>query len=165
MIGSAWMPCDRPIVGVAACSRARAASTVANVVTPAMMRSSARVVWIASAESSTSDDVIPRCSHRAGSPASSSTCVRNAIMSCRVVCSIVEIRSGSSLPAAAARTRWAVPLGTVPATSIASHAASSTSSHSSNRYLSSQSAASSGREYLPIMAETLYHAAAVLSVR
>ena len=54
--------------------------------------------------SSTSDDVMPRCSQRAGSPASSSTWVRNAMTSWRVVASISRMRAGSSLPAAAART-------------------------------------------------------------
>jgi hypothetical protein len=151
VIGSAWMPCERPIIGVSACSRALSASADASPITPCTIFSSARPVWIASELSRTSDDVIPRWSQRAGSPASCSTWVRNAITSWRVVASISRIFAGSSLPAARSRTVLAVPAGTVPRASIASHTASSISSHSSNRYLSSHSAASSGLEYRGIM--------------
>ena len=51
--------------------------------------------------SSTSDEVMPRCSQRASSPASSSTWVRKAITSWRVRSSISRMRAGSSLPARA----------------------------------------------------------------
>ena len=85
VIGSAWMPCERPIIGVCACSRARSASAARELVDAPRGSGRARApVWIASAVSSTSDDVIPRCSQRAGSPASSSTWVRNAMTSWRV---------------------------------------------------------------------------------
>ena len=155
VIGSAWMPCERPIIGVRACSRARAPSAAPSASSRPWTSSSARRVCSASAVSSTSDDVIPRCSQRAGSPASSSTCVRNAITSWRVCSSILRIRSGTSLPLARDSTRSAVPAGTRSAASIARHAASSIASHSSKRYSSSHSAASSGRLYRWIMASPL----------
>jgi len=48
--------------------------------------------------------------------------------SCRVRSSCSRMRAGSSLPAAFSRTAAAVPAGTVPATSMAAAAASSTRS-------------------------------------
>ncbi len=77
--------------------------------------------------SSTSLEVMPRCSQRAGRPASSSTWVKKAMTSWRVVFSMVSMRAGSIL-APTGRTASAVPAGTMPARSIASQAASSTSS-------------------------------------
>ena len=68
---------------------------------------------------------MPRCSQRAGSPASSSTWVRKAITSWRVRSSCSRMRAALSLPAALARTASAVPRGTLPAASISSQAASS----------------------------------------
>src|SRR5438477_521995 len=47
---------------------------------------------------------MPKWSQRAESPASSSTCVKNAMTSWRVRSSIAEMRDGSSLPKAALRT-------------------------------------------------------------
>ena len=101
VIGSAWMPCERPIIGVARCSRARVGAARraarrrrARIWSSRVAQSAARATV-----SSTSDDVMPRCSQRAGSPASSSTWVRNAITSWRVRSSISRMRAGSSLPA------------------------------------------------------------------
>jgi hypothetical protein len=128
VIGSAWIPCERPIIGVRRCSSIRRRSAASSVSVRVISASAASRSRIASELSSTSLEVIPRCSHRAGAPASSSTWVKNAITSWRVVASIASIRAGSSLPANG-RTCAAVPAGTTPARSIASHAASSTSSH------------------------------------
>jgi hypothetical protein len=93
----------------------------------AIKPSATRVSSSARLVSSTSLDVMPRCSQRAGSPASSSTCVRNAITSCFVVRSMVSMRAGSSCKSRA-RSWAAVPEGTSPRASMAAHAASSTSS-------------------------------------
>ena len=80
--------------------------------------------------SSTSEEVIPRCSQRADSPASSSTWVRKAMTSCRVRSSISRMRLRVELAGGlGSRTRAAVPAGTRPAASMASQAASSTFSH------------------------------------
>jgi hypothetical protein len=124
--GSAWMPWLRPIIGVALCSSARSARASRRLEArgadpSARTRSTARLV------SSTSLDVIPRWSHRAGSPASSSTWVRNAMTSCFVVRSISSMRVRVELQFLA-RIEAAVPRDD-PRASIASQAASSTSSH------------------------------------
>ena len=63
----------------------------------------------------------------------------------RVTASISWTRVGESLPRAARATSSAVPAGTSWRASIARHAASSTSSHSSNLAASVQIAANAGR--------------------
>jgi len=60
--------------------------------------------------------------------ASSSTCVKKAMTSCLTVRSMPSMRAGSSAMFFS-RIAAAVPLGTTSASSIASQAASSTSSH------------------------------------
>ena len=66
--GSAKMPWLRPIIGVFACSRARVASAARSLSQRASSMSAASRSRIASDVSSTSLDVIPRCSQRASMP-------------------------------------------------------------------------------------------------
>jgi hypothetical protein len=125
--GSAWIPWLRPIIGVPRCSRARSAraSTYASA---AASRPSARTSSSARLVSSTSLDVIPRWSHRAGGARElldvreerDDVVLRRALD--LVDARRVELRSwrGSA--------RRPSPRDE-PARSIASHAASSTSSH------------------------------------
>jgi hypothetical protein len=128
VVGSAWMPCERPIIGVLRCCSTRPTNAATSASVRTMSESVARTRRSAKLVSSTSLEVMPRWSQRAGGPASSSTCVRNAITSCLVVTSISSMRFASSR-SITGRTASAVPAGTIPARSIASHAASSTSSH------------------------------------
>jgi hypothetical protein len=84
VMGSAWMPCERPIIGVCGAprrgrERGESASVRRRAQVGGARSRSAREV------SSTSLEVMPRWSQRAGGPASSSTWVRNAITSCLVV--------------------------------------------------------------------------------
>ena len=94
---------------------------------PLTMRPQASRIWSACAVSTTSEEVSPKCSHRAAGPTFSATAVVNAITSCWVVRSISSIRLMSK--AARALNSRAASAGTRPASAIASVAASSTSSH------------------------------------
>ena len=126
VIGSAWTPCVRPIIGVCRCSSAR--SRTASMA-PAMsftITSQASRICSACAVSMTSEEVSPKCSQRAAGPTRSATAVVNAITSCCVVCSISSIRAMSN--DAFARSSRAASPGMIPASAIASAAASSTAS-------------------------------------
>ena len=90
------------------------------------IRSHASRIWIACAVSTTSEEVRPKCSQRAAGPTCSATAVVNAMTSCCVICSISSMRAMSK--AALARSSRAASAGTMPASAIASVAASSTSS-------------------------------------
>ncbi len=92
-----------------------------------LIRSHAWRICSDCAVSTTSDDVRPKCSHRAAGPTFSATAVVKAMTSCCVVCSISSMRATSK--AAFARSSFAASGGTIPASAIASAAASSTASH------------------------------------
>ena len=152
--GSAWMPCDRPICGVCLNSIARRSSTAAKARRSSSRRSAASTSWSESAVSTTSYEVRPRWTKRASSPARSSSSVRKAMTSWRVVFSISSMRAASpavSLPTRV-RMRAAVPFGTRSSSSIASQARSSISSHRLRRFSSFQIFAISLRVYLGIIA-------------
>jgi hypothetical protein len=59
VVGSAWMPCERPMVGVSLCSKARRSSAARSASTSAIRRSAARTSWTLKHVSSTSEDVMP----------------------------------------------------------------------------------------------------------
>jgi len=143
VIGSAWMPWLRPIITVRRCSSARRfTAAIAPSAPSSSIRHASRSV-IPSAVSSTSDDVIPRCSHRAAGPMRCSMKVRKAITSCLVVRSISSIRATSWAVKSPARA-WhsaSASAGARPASTIPSSAASSTSRHRRRRASGAHSAA------------------------
>ena len=106
------------------------------------MRSHASRIWSASAVSTTSEDVRPKCSQRAAGPTRSATAVVNAMTSCCVVCSISSMRAMSKL--AFSRSSRAASAGTMPASAMVSVAASSTASQVSKRRCSAQMADMAG---------------------
>jgi hypothetical protein len=106
------------------------------------MRSHDSRICSASAVSSTSEEVRPKCSQRADGPARSATAVVNAMTSCCVVRSISSMRAMSN--DARARSSRASFFGTMPASASTSVAASSTSSHVSYFLASLQIAPISG---------------------
>jgi hypothetical protein len=114
-------------MAVRRCSSERCRTASISVAMPLTIRSHAWRIWIACAVSSTSEDVSPKCSQRADGPAFSATAVVNAITSCCVTCSISSMRLTSK--AARLRSSRAASAGIIPASAIASAAASSTSSH------------------------------------
>ena len=59
VVGSAWMPCERPMVGVSLYSRARRSSASSSASTSAMRRSAARTSCTLKQVSSTSEEVMP----------------------------------------------------------------------------------------------------------
>ena len=59
MVGSAWMPCERPMVGVFLCSKARRLSALSSLSTSAIRMSAARTSCTLKQVSSTSDEVMP----------------------------------------------------------------------------------------------------------
>ena len=83
---SACGDAPRPRRRIAAASASRSAR----------IRSHASRICSASAVSSTSDDVRPKCSQRAAGPTRSATAVVNAMTSCCVVCSISSMRAMSN---------------------------------------------------------------------
>ena len=93
MVGSAWTPCERPMVGVILCSKARRLSAASSASTSAMRMSLARLSCTARQVSSTSELVSPRWTNRASGPMNSARWVRNAITSCLVTFSISSIRA------------------------------------------------------------------------
>ena len=130
VVGSAWIPCDRPIAGVCLCSSARFSTASRARSMPARIRSAASRSNTASEVSSTSELVIPKCRWRAAGPMRSSRKVRKAITSCRVTFSISSMRAASwaeKVPALRAHSS-AASRGTRPASAIARAAASSTCS-------------------------------------
>ena len=130
VVGSAWIPCERPMHGVRLCSRARFTTASRALSTPATRMPAASRSRMASEVSRTSDDVIPKCRCRAAGPMRSSRKVRKAITSCRVVFSISSIRAASAavkLPPFFAHSSIA-SAGTRPACAIARPAAISTCS-------------------------------------
>ena len=86
VIGSACTPCVRPIIGVRRCSSARARMASASASRSFRIRSHASTICSASAVSTTSDDVRPKCRYRAAGPTCSATAVVKAMTSCCVVC-------------------------------------------------------------------------------
>ncbi len=95
------------------------------------MRSHASRICSACAVSTTSDEVMPKCSQRADGPTFSATAVVKAMTSCWVTFSISSIRAMSNAPRS--RMSRAASGGTMPAAAIASAAAVSTSSQVSYR--------------------------------
>ena len=91
------------------------------------IRSHASRSCSASAVSNTSDEVRPKCSQRAAGPTHSATAVVNAMTSCCVTFSISSMRA--MLKAPLSRRSLAASAGTMPASAIASAAATSTWSH------------------------------------
>ena len=147
-MGSAWMPWLRPIITVRRCSKARVFTAAIARSTPARSRSAASRRIIPSEVSSTSEEVIPKCSHRAAGPMRSSMKVRKAMTSCRVVRSISSMRAASPSSKSPARARhWAsASAGAMPAFTMPSSAASSTSRQRRSRAGAVHSATISGRE-------------------
>ena len=101
VIGSAWTPCVRPIIGVRRCSNARSRIASASASRSFRMTSQASRICSACAVSMTSDEVRPKCSQRADGPTFSATAVVNAMTSCWVVCSISSMRAMSKRAALA----------------------------------------------------------------
>ena len=126
VIGSACTPCVRPIIGVRRCSSARTRTASARRLEIRQDRSHASRIWSASAVSTTSDEVRPKCSQRADGPTFSATAVVNAMTSWWVVASISSMRAMSNAPLA--RMSRAASAGTSPAAAIESAAAVSTAS-------------------------------------
>ena len=126
VIGSACTPWVRPTMGVSRCSRARSPTASIAPSRSARISPHASRICSASAVSSTSDDVSPKCSQRADGPTCSATAVVNAMTSCCVVCSISSTRSART-PVHAAMSRAAAS-GMSPVAAMASAAATSTRS-------------------------------------
>ena len=68
VIGSAWMPWLRPIIGTSLKARARSAVTARNSARSARSRSQAAVIWTASVVSRMSEEVSPWWIQRAAGP-------------------------------------------------------------------------------------------------
>jgi hypothetical protein len=129
LIGSAWMPWLRPIIGVFLCSNARASTAFSTRSTPPMINVIASRRIKASEVSSTSLDVMPQCSQRASGPMRSSMNVRKAITSCLVVFSIssIFVTSAAEKSPAFAWHFSKASFGAMPSATMPSSAASSTS--------------------------------------
>ncbi len=149
VMGSAWMPWLRPIITVSRCSKARFSTAAIARSSPLRIRSSASRSVSPSEVSSTSEDVIPRCSQRALGPTRSSMKVRKAITSCLVVRSISSMRAASSRvkSPALARQSSSASRGASPASTMPSSAASSTSRQRRRRATSDQRPVISCRLY------------------
>ncbi len=59
VVGSAWMPCERPMRSVSLCSNARRFSAAISAATSAIRMSAARTSCTLNVVSSTSEEVIP----------------------------------------------------------------------------------------------------------
>ncbi|OLE22629.1 MAG: hypothetical protein AUG49_18400 [Catenulispora sp. 13_1_20CM_3_70_7] len=143
--GSPWMPWVRPTRSVARCARAWSRSTATSLSALASRMSVASVSWSASAVSSRSEDVMPKCTKAAASRGSvlSAQADRKAITSCWVTASISATASG--VGGAAARTGSTADSGMVPAAACASTTSVSTRAHSSYLWASDQTRPISGR--------------------
>ena len=120
VVGSAWMPCERPMVRVSLCSNARVLSAASSRSTPAISRSAARTNCTFKQVSSTSDEVSPKCTKRASGPTNSARWVRNAITSCLVTRSISSMRATSNVtPAPLSQIVLAASLGMMPSSAHA----------------------------------------------
>ena len=73
LVGSAWMPCDRPIITVSRCCSARRFTTPSRISSRSSSRSAAARSCSASPVSNTSDDVIPKWTQRPSGPIESAT--------------------------------------------------------------------------------------------
>ena len=91
------MPCERPMVGVILCSKARFFSAASSLSTSAIRMSAARTSCTLKQVSSTSDEVMPWCTKRASGPTISARCVRKAMTSCLVSRSISSMRATSNV--------------------------------------------------------------------
>src|SRR6202035_818601 len=102
-----------------------------SVLALASSRSVASVSWMASAVSSRSDEVMPKCTYAAASRGTvlSAHAVRNAITSWLVTASAAATASGAG--GGAARTGPTASAGTVPSAAWASSTRVSTRHHSS----------------------------------
>src|SRR6202035_5699618 len=126
-----------------------------SVLALASSRSVASVSWMASAVSSRSDEVMPKCTYAAASrgvvlPAQA---VRKAITSWSVTASAAATASGEG--GAACLTGSTLLAGTVPARACASRTSVSTRLHSSYLCASLQTRPISGSVYRPIMKSIL----------
>ena len=105
MIGSAWMPCVRPIIGVCLWRSACAGRRRAGGRGRARSRSAASRSCIAKAVSTTSVDVRPRWRKRPSSPSVSATDDTNAMTSCFTSASISCMRATFDARVASQRAR------------------------------------------------------------
>ena len=81
LVGSAWMPCERPIITVSRCCSASRFTTPSSTSSRSSSRSAAARSCSASPVSSTSDDVIPKWTQRPSGPTESATTWTNAATS------------------------------------------------------------------------------------
>ena len=124
VIGSAWMPCVRPMHGVCLNSFARRRRTSRNFLRSSRMIVQASRIIMQYAVSLTSEDVRPLWMYLESSPTFSATFVRNAMMSWCVTDSISWMRLTSNF--AFARMFLAASFGISPSSAMASQAAIST---------------------------------------
>src|SRR5487761_247649 len=145
------MPCVRAARSVPRCASAWSRSTATSRFALASSRSVASVSWMASAVSSRSDEVMPKCTYAAASRGEvlSAQAVRKAITSWSVTASAAATASGEG--GGACRTGSTLLVGTVPARACAASTSVSTRLHSSYLCASLQTRPISGSVYRPIM--------------
>jgi hypothetical protein len=143
VMGSAWMPCVRPIMGVYRNSCARRSSAVRRRSKALRIKAEAACTSRAWAVSTTSLEVRPKWNHRDSGPTFSATAVVNATTSCLTSSSSWAMRSRSKSPLR--RIASAAFLGTSPASARVSVAAISTRSQVRNLFSSLQIRPISGR--------------------
>ncbi len=120
MVGSAWMPCERPTVGVILCSKARRLSAASRASVSAIRMSAARTSCTLKQVSSTSEEVMPACTKRASGPTISDRCVRKAMTSCLTSASMASMRATSNLAALPlAQIFLAASFGMMPSSAMA----------------------------------------------
>ena len=149
VIGSAWMPCVRPIIGVYLYFFAFAAAARRTALRPAIRMSAACTIWTESDVSRMSELVSPLWMNRDDGPTYFATLVRNAITSWFVFASMRSISLTLNFARCWMRLRSAA--GTTPSLFIASQASTSILSQVANLFSSVQIAPISGRVYRGIM--------------
>ena len=149
VVGSAWTPWVRPMVGVCLNSTARRFKTSASFSRSSIRTADACLICTLRPVSLTSVEVRPIWMYLASSPTYSPTLVRKAMMSWLISRSISWMRS-TSKSAFSLITRTA-SFGIRPSSAFASQAAISTSSMVCHSLRSSQIFPISGRVYLGIM--------------
>ena len=128
LIGSACIPCERPMHGVFLCSIALVRNALRSSTSPRSNRSHDCASCILSAVSLTSLEVSPWCTHRLSGPRLSPTARVNETRSCLVSSNHLSYEARSNL---AFRIFAMSSSGTTPSSVHACEAAISTCSHNS----------------------------------
>ena len=143
-MGSAWTPWVRPIMAACLWRKARSRTASMSRATSSAIRSQASRISIASAVSTTSEEVSPWCSQRPSGPTFSATLETKAIRSCWTSFSMASMRATSKRARCLMAAR--ASFGTTPRWASTSVVAISTFSQAPKRLSSDQIRAISGRE-------------------